>query len=167
VFGLHFHFLFSFSENCFHFQKINSENMFGLTFCFLLSRNKNTENAFSKGNVFLDLLKITFLATAFSFYPKLGSWFQLKTRFYYFQFLVRLKKYFHWKCFQTSNQMHFHHHFLFPVKIKTKNSQTKDPFSYSKSIYAKWKTMTMKGGITIQDLWRWHWFNRMVGGANC
>jgi len=36
----------------------------------LLSKNKNTENAFSKGNVFLDLLKSTFLATAFSFYPK-------------------------------------------------------------------------------------------------
>ena len=69
--------------------------MFGLTFCFLLSRNKNTENAFSTGNVFLDLLKITFLATAFSFYPKWGFWFQLKMRFYYFPFLVRLEKYFH------------------------------------------------------------------------
>jgi len=44
--------------------------MFGLTSCFLLSRNKNTENAFSKGNIFLDLFKITFLAMAFSFYPK-------------------------------------------------------------------------------------------------
>jgi len=44
--------------------------MFGLIFCFLLSRNKNTENVFSKGNVFLDLLKITFIATVFSFYPK-------------------------------------------------------------------------------------------------
>ena len=41
--------------------------MFGLTYCFLLSRNKNIENAFLKGNVFLDLLKITFLDTAFSF----------------------------------------------------------------------------------------------------
>ena len=45
--------------------------MFGLISCFLLSRNKNTENAFSKGNVFLDLLKITFFVTAFSFYPKM------------------------------------------------------------------------------------------------
>jgi len=44
--------------------------MFGLTSCFLLSRNKNTENTFIKENVFLDLLKITFLAPAFSFYPK-------------------------------------------------------------------------------------------------
>jgi len=44
--------------------------MFGLTSCFLLSRNKNTENVFSKGNVILDLLKTTFLATVFSFYPK-------------------------------------------------------------------------------------------------
>jgi len=41
--------------------------MFDLTSCFLFSRNKNTENAFSKGNVFLNLLKITFLAIAFSF----------------------------------------------------------------------------------------------------
>ena len=40
--------------------------MFSLTSCFLLSRNKNTENAFSKGNIFLDLLKIAFIATAFS-----------------------------------------------------------------------------------------------------
>jgi len=44
--------------------------MFGLTSYYLLSRNKNTENTFSKGNVFLDLFKITLLATAFLFYPK-------------------------------------------------------------------------------------------------
>jgi len=44
--------------------------MFGLTSCFLLSRNKNTENVFSKENVFLDLLKILFLVPLFSFYPK-------------------------------------------------------------------------------------------------
>jgi len=42
--------------------------MFGLTSYFLLSRNKNIENAFLKGNVFLDLFKITFFVTAFSFY---------------------------------------------------------------------------------------------------
>jgi len=44
--------------------------MFDLTSCFPLSRNKNTKNVFSKGKVFLDFLKITFLATTFSFYPK-------------------------------------------------------------------------------------------------
>jgi len=44
--------------------------MFDLTSWFLLSINKNTENVFSKGSVFLDLLKIAFLATVFSFYPK-------------------------------------------------------------------------------------------------
>jgi len=44
--------------------------MFSLTFYFLFSRNKNTENVFSKENLFLDLLKITFLVTAFLFYPK-------------------------------------------------------------------------------------------------
>jgi len=44
--------------------------MFDLTYYFLLSRNKNIENVFLKGNVFLDLLKITFLVIAFSFYPK-------------------------------------------------------------------------------------------------
>jgi len=43
--------------------------MLGLISCFLLSRNKNIENVFSKGNVFLDLLKITFFVTVFSFYP--------------------------------------------------------------------------------------------------
>jgi len=32
--------------------------MFGFTFCFLFSRNKNTENVFSKENILLDLLKI-------------------------------------------------------------------------------------------------------------
>jgi len=34
--------------------------MFDLISCFLLSRNKNIENTFSKRNIFLDLLKITF-----------------------------------------------------------------------------------------------------------
>jgi len=71
-------FAFSFSVfiSCFHFLKtvfifkILEFYIFGLISCFLLSRNKNTENVFSKGNVFLDLLKITFLVTAFSFYPK-------------------------------------------------------------------------------------------------
>ena len=42
--------------------------MFGLTSSFLFSRNKNTENVFSKKeNVFLDLLKITSLALCFHF----------------------------------------------------------------------------------------------------
>ena len=41
--------------------------MFGLTSCFLLSRNKNTENMFSKENVFLDLLKIHSLSVRFHF----------------------------------------------------------------------------------------------------
>jgi len=110
--------------------------MFGLTSCFLLSRNKNTENAFSKENVFLGLLQITFVVTAFSFYQKWDSWFQLKTlkmRFYCFQFLVRLGKYFHWKWKQKSNQTHFHHHFLFLVKMKTENNQTKHSFNYHHS----------------------------------
>jgi len=44
--------------------------MFGLTSYFLLSKNKNTEKAFSKENLFLDLFIIIFLATTFSFYPK-------------------------------------------------------------------------------------------------
>jgi len=44
--------------------------MFGLTSYFLLSKNKNNENVFSKENVFLDLLKITFFATALSLYSK-------------------------------------------------------------------------------------------------
>jgi len=116
--------LFSFSKD------YNSENMFGFTSCFLLSRNKNTENAFSKENVFLDFLKITLFVIAFLFYPKWDFWFQLKTRFYCFQFLVRLRKYFHWKCLQKSNQTHFHHHFLFPMRMKTENNQIKQPLKF-------------------------------------
>jgi len=41
--------------------------MFSLTSCFLLSRNKNTENVFSKGNVFLDFLKLNSLPPCFHF----------------------------------------------------------------------------------------------------
>ena len=41
--------------------------MFGLTFCFQFSRNKNTKNVFLKENVFLDLLKITFFVNVFYF----------------------------------------------------------------------------------------------------
>ena len=105
--------------------------MFGLTFCFLLSRNKNTKNMFSNENIFLDLLKITFLVTTFSFYPKWGSWFKLKTRFYCFQFFVRFGKYFQWKWKHKSNQTHFHRHFSFLVKMKTENNQTKHPLKGS------------------------------------
>ena len=133
MFGLHFYFLFLFSENCFHFQKIKilKTCLFWffiffheikilkiydiLTFCLF---------------VFLNLLKITFIATAISFYPKWGFCFQLKTLkmiFYYFHFLIVSYFYFHWKCFQKSNQIHFHHHFLFSVKMKTENNQTKHP----------------------------------------
>jgi len=125
IFIFCFYFLFLFFEKCFHFQKIRILKHVGLTSCFLFSRNKNTENAFSKENIFLDLLKITFIVNAFSFYPKWDSWFQLKTRFNCFQFLVRFRKYFHWKWKEKSNQTHFHHHFLFPVKMKIENNQTK------------------------------------------
>jgi len=44
--------------------------MFDLISYFLFSRNKNNKNTFSKGNVFLNLFKITFIVTAFLFYPK-------------------------------------------------------------------------------------------------
>ena len=79
MFGFYFHFLFSFSKNYFYFQKIRILKIclvWLLIFCF--QKIKNTENAFSKGNVFLDFLKITFLATTFSFYPKWGSRFHRK-----------------------------------------------------------------------------------------
>jgi len=78
--------------------------------------------------IFLNLLKITFIVTTISFYPKWDLCFQLKvlkTRFYCFHFLIVSCFHFHWKYFQISNQTHFHHHFLFSVKIKTKNNQTK------------------------------------------
>ena len=53
--------------------------MFYLTYYFLLSRNKNTENVFSNENVFLDLFKLV----------------STEKKFYCFQFVVRLEKYFH------------------------------------------------------------------------
>jgi len=150
--------------------------MFGLTSCFLLSRNKNIENAFLKGNVFLDLVKITLVVTAFSFYPKWDSWFQLKivkTRFYSFQFLVRLGKYFHWKCFQKSNQTHFHHHFLFPVKMKTENNQIKHlliylycsvPSVFHYFLWKKWiKSATCAAAKTG---WRVAWFEFKVSTSH-
>jgi len=136
--------------------------MFGLTSCFLLSRNKNTENEFSNVNAFLDLLKITFLAIAFLFYPKWGFWFQLKTlkmRFYCFQFLVRLRKYFHWKCFQKSNQTHFHHYFLFPVKMKTKTDKPNTPLC-SRSWVSKGRRSWWVGWLKYR--WKGRWKGKTV-----
>ena len=80
--------------------------------------------------IFRFALKLQSLLSYFHFTPKWGSCFQLKTlkmRFYCFHFLVVSCFHFYWKCFQKSNQTHFHHHFLFSVKIKTENSQTKHP----------------------------------------
>ena len=114
---------------CFHFLFSFSENMFGLTSCFLLSRNKNTENAFSKENLFLDLLKITFWHRVLILPKKWGSWFKLKTRFYYFESLIRFGKYFQWEWKQKSNQTYSHHHFLFSMRMKTENIQTKYPLN--------------------------------------
>ena len=102
-----FIFYFYLLKTIFIFKKL--EFWKHIWFDFLLSTFRET----CEGNVFLDLLKIIFLDTAFSFYPKWGSCFQLKTRFYYFHFLVHLEKYFYWKYFQKSNKTHFHHHFLF------------------------------------------------------
>jgi len=116
-------FAFSFSENYFHFQNIRILKtclVWLLIFCF--QEIKTLKSVFE--------MKCIFRLT-FSFYPKWGFWFQLKTRFYYFQFLVHLRKYFHWKWKQKSNQTYFHHHFLFSVKMKTKNSQTKYPLNFS------------------------------------
>ena len=56
--------------------------MFSLTSCFLFSWNKNTENLWYidfLSFVFLDLLKITFIVTTISFYPKWDFCSQLKT----------------------------------------------------------------------------------------
>jgi len=93
-------------------------------FVFFFEEIKILKMHFKK-NVFLDLLKIIFLFIAFLFYSKWGSWFQLKTRFYCFRLLIRLKKYFQRKYFQQFNQTHFHHHIVFLVKIKIKNNQIK------------------------------------------
>jgi len=62
--------------------------MFNFTSYFLFSGNKNTENKFSKGNIFLDLLKITFLSLCFYFiqHEVLISNENIKTRFYCFLF---------------------------------------------------------------------------------
>ena len=105
----------------FYFQEIKTLKIYDiLTYCIFL---------------FLDFLKITFLPTGFLFYPKWGLCFQLKTRFYCFHFLVVSCIHFHWKCFQKSNQTHFHHHFLFSMKMKTKNNQTKHSLRFSLFVY--------------------------------
>ena len=83
--------------------------------------------------IFRFALKLQSLLSYFHFTPKWGSCFQLKTlkmRFYCFHFLVVSCFHFYWKCFQKSNQTHFHHHFLFSVKMKTENNQTKHPIGY-------------------------------------
>jgi len=81
--------------------------------------------------VFLGLLKIS---TKFLFHS--NPYFQLKTlktRFYYFYFLVVFCFYFYWKYFQIFNQTHFYHHFLFSVKIKTENNKTKHHLKFLNS----------------------------------
>ena len=136
MFSLHFHFLFSFSENCFHFQKIRILKtclVWLLVFCFQEIKTPKIYDILTFCLlVFLGLLKIKFFVIAFSFYPKWDFCFQLKMlkmRLSCFHFLLRLEKYFHWKYFQKSYQTHFHHHFLFSVKMKTRNNQTKHPLS--------------------------------------
>jgi len=133
IFIFYFYFLFSFSEDCFHFQKIRILKI-RLVWLFVFYFHeikilKIYDILTSCLFVFLDLLKITFIATI-SFYPKWDFFSQLKTRIYYFHFLVVFCFYFHWKCFQKSNQTHFHHRFLFSVKMKIENNQTKHPLRY-------------------------------------
>jgi len=68
--------------------------MFGFTSYFLFLKSKNIENAFSRENIFLDLFKITFRVTSLIFIlSKMRK--TLKMIFYYFQFLVHLRKYFY------------------------------------------------------------------------
>ena len=131
IFIFCFHFQFSFSENCFHFQKIRILKTcltWLLVFCFHeIKILKIYDILTSCLFVFLYLLKITFIVTVISFYLRWGFCSQLKTRIYYFHFLVISCFHFHYKCFQKSNQTHFHHRFLFLVKMKTENNQTKHP----------------------------------------
>jgi len=130
-------FTFSFSVFifCFHFQKIRILKtclVWFLVFCYHeIKILKIYDILTSCLFVFLDLLKITFIATAISFYPKWGFCSQLKTRIYCFHFLVVSCFHFHWNFFQKSNQTHFHYRFLFSVKMKTENNQTKHPLNIS------------------------------------
>jgi len=129
IFIFCFHFLFSFSENCFHFQKIRIIKIclvWLFVFCFHeIKIVKIYDILTSCLFVFLDLLKITFIVTIISFYPKWCFCSQLKTlktKIYCFHFLVVSCFHFHWKCFRKSNQTYFHHRFLFSVKMKTENN---------------------------------------------
>ena len=142
IFIFCFYFLFSFSENCFHFQKIKILKIclvWLFVFCFHgIKILKIYYILTSCLFVFLDLLKITFIVTTISFYPKWGFCSQLKTlktKIYYFHFLFVSCFHFHSKCFQKSNQTHFHHHFLFSMKMKTENSQTKHPLRFSNTCF--------------------------------
>ena len=74
--------------------------MFGFTSYFLFLKNKNIDNAFSRENIFLNLFKITFIAISLIFIlSKMKK--TLKMIFYYFQFLVHLRKYFHENIFKN------------------------------------------------------------------
>ena len=132
IFTFYFYFLFLFFKNCFHFQKIRILKIC-LVWLFVFSFHeikilKIYDIMTSYLFVFLDLFKITLIVTTISFYPKWSLYSQLKTlktKIYYFYFLIVSCFYFHWKCFQKSNQTHFHHRFLFTMKMKTENNQTK------------------------------------------
>jgi len=95
IFIFCFHFLFLFSENCVHFQKIwilKTCLIWFFVFCFheikiLKIYDILTYCLF----VFLNLLKITFIVTTISFYPKWDFCSQLKTletKIYCFHFLI-------------------------------------------------------------------------------
>ena len=124
IFIFYFHFLFSFSENCFHFQKIRILKIclvWLLIFCFHeIKILKIYDILISCLFVFLDLLKIIFIVTVISFYPRWSFCSQkiLKMRIYYF--LVISCFHFYWKCFQKSKQIYFHHRFVFSVKNENK-----------------------------------------------
>jgi len=62
-----------------------------MTSYFLLSRNKNTENIFLKENIFLDLLKITFLVIL----RRVRFLVSTENEILLFPVFVCLRKYFH------------------------------------------------------------------------
>jgi len=132
-----FAFLFSIFIPCFHFQKIRILKtclVWLLVFCFHEIKILKIYYIFTSCLfVFLDLFKITFIVTAISFYPKWGFYSQLKTlkTRIYFSFSSCFLFSFSLKCFQKFNQTHFYYRFLFSVKMKTENNQTKHPLKFS------------------------------------
>ena len=108
VFNLYFYFLVSFLKNYFYFQKIKI-----LKICFVWLLFRFISNYILYHSVFI-LPRMKFLVSRDFIIS--SFWFVWKNIFIENE--------------NKSNQRHFHHYFLFSVKMKTENNQIKHPLHY-------------------------------------